>query len=105
MNILKNWLKKIICAAAAASLMPCTVLAYTDVSEDSGYYSAVERLSELGIVSGYEDGLDESTLTEIAADYDVLENGGSLLEQEQETEDSSGPFYLHSFADWLYSDD
>ena len=39
--------------------------AYTDVTESSAYYEAVESLSKLGIVTGYEDGTykPEETVT------------------------------------------
>ncbi len=84
-------------------LLVCAGLVYL------GIRTVPENLKDIRIpynpFSGYEDGLDESTLTEIAADYTVLENGGSLLEEEQETDEDSEPFYIHSIADWLYGDD
>ena len=52
-------LKKLIASVSAVALTLSTVAFaanYTDVAEDSAYYEAVESLSKLGIVTGYEDG-------------------------------------------------
>ena len=78
-------------------LLVCAGLVYL------GIRTVPENLKDIRIpynpFSGYEDGLDESTLTEIEADYNILQNGGSLLEEE------SGESVFYSFADWLYGDD
>lgn len=49
--------KKIVSVALASAMLLCTnaFAAYTDVPEDSDVYSAVETLSTLGIINGYED--------------------------------------------------
>jgi len=55
---MKN-LKKVIALIAVLALTLSTVAlgaTYTDVAEDSAYSVAVESLSKLGIVTGYEDG-------------------------------------------------
>ena len=55
---MKN-LKKLIALVAVLALTLSTVAlgaTYTDVAEDSAYSVAVESLSKLGIVTGYEDG-------------------------------------------------
>ncbi len=61
-------LKKLIASIAAITVALSTVsfaATYTDVTEDSAYYEAVESLSKLGIVTGYEDGTykPEETVT------------------------------------------
>ena len=61
-------LKKLIASACAVALTVSTVAfasSYSDVTEDSAYYEAVESLSKLGIVTGYEDGTykPEETVT------------------------------------------
>ncbi len=55
---MKN-LKKVIALVAVLAMVLSTVAlgaTYTDVAEDSAYSTAVESLSKLGIVTGYEDG-------------------------------------------------
>lgn len=49
--------KKIVSVTLASAMLLCTnaFAAYTDVPEDSDVYSAVETLSTLGILNGYED--------------------------------------------------
>ena len=52
-------LKKVIASICVIALMLSTVAFaanYSDVAENSAYYEAVETLSKLGIVTGYEDG-------------------------------------------------
>lgn len=83
-------LKKLIASIAAITVALSTVsfaATYTDVAEDSAYYEAVESLSKLGIVTGYEDGTykPEETVTraEMAAliariqGYDETAKGGA----------------------------
>ena len=50
-------LKKFVSVTLASAVLLCTnaFAAYTDVPEDSDVYSAVETLSTLGIINGYED--------------------------------------------------
>ena len=64
---MKN-LKKVIALVAVLAMVLSTVAlgaTYTDVAEDSAYSTAVESLSKLGIVTGYEDGTygPEKTVT------------------------------------------
>lgn len=49
--------KKIVSVTLASAMLLCTnaFAAYTDVPEDSDVYSAIETLSTLGIINGYED--------------------------------------------------
>lgn len=64
-------LKKVIALVCTLALVITSVSvvsfaeAYTDVTESSAYYEAVESLSKLGIVTGYEDGTykPEETVT------------------------------------------
>ncbi len=52
-------LKKVIASICVIAMVLTTVAfgaTFTDVAEDSAYYEAVETLSKLGIVNGYEDG-------------------------------------------------
>lgn len=67
-------LKKVIALVCAFAMMLTTVAfgaTYTDVTEDSAYYEAVETLNKLDIVTGYEDGTykpeDGVTRAEMAA--------------------------------------
>ena len=67
-------LKKVIALVCVLALTLTTVAfgaTYTDVTEDSAYYEAVETLNKLGIVTGYEDGTfkpeDGVTRAEMAA--------------------------------------
>ena len=51
--------KKLIALVAILAMVLSTVAlgaTYTDVADDSAYSVAVESLSKLGIVTGYEDG-------------------------------------------------
>lgn len=55
---MKN-LKRLIALVAVFALALTTVASaasFTDVAEDSAYYEAVETLTKLGIINGYEDG-------------------------------------------------
>lgn len=52
-------LKRLIALVAVLAMTVSTVAFasnYSDVTEDSAYYTAVETLSKLGVVTGYEDG-------------------------------------------------
>ncbi|MBR5614718.1 MAG: S-layer homology domain-containing protein [Clostridia bacterium] len=67
-------LKKVIALVCVFAMVLTTVAfgaTYTDVTEDSAYYEAVETLNKLGIVTGYEDGTykpeDGVTRAEMAA--------------------------------------
>ncbi|MBR4966599.1 MAG: S-layer homology domain-containing protein [Bacteroidaceae bacterium] len=67
-------LKKVIALVCVFALTLTTVAfgaTYSDVTEDSAYYEAVETLNKLGIITGYEDGTfkpeDGVTRAEMAA--------------------------------------
>ena len=68
-------LKKVIASICVIALMLSTVAFaanYSDVAENSAYYEAVETLSKLGIVTGYEDGSYKPEVTVTRAEMAAL---------------------------------
>lgn len=94
--------KKIVSVTLASAMLLCTnaFAAYTDVPEDSDVYSAVETLSTLGILNGYEDNTFKPDGNITRAEMCAILCRALGLE-------APGTFYYDSFTDvprdhWAY---
>lgn len=92
-----------VCALCiATSLLPQTVSAnsYADVYEYDSYYTAVNRLSDLGIVSGYDDGLFHGDRPITRAEFAKLIVCAMDAESEARASGISSKFYDVPQGNW-----
>lgn len=94
-----------ICAVCAvsitAALLPQAVSAeYTDVYEYDSYYTAVNRLSDLGIVSGYDDGTFHGDASITRAEFAKLIVCAMDAESEARASGISSKFYDVPQGNW-----